>query len=183
MGSAKSYLGLGPGWSTVANTPFRKHKHWTHEGGITTPLIVSWKQGIAARGEIRTAPGHLVDFLPTAIELAGMDFPASWNDQTRPSLPGRSLVETFQADVNKPREPLFFKHQGNRALRHGDWKIVAAGPESAWELYDLAKDRSETQNLASTLPDKVQELTTVWSQLDTEYARQGATGMPLRRNK
>ncbi len=181
LGSAKSYLGLGPGWSTAANTPFRKHKHWTHEGGIATPLIAHWPAGIAAKGELRPAPGHLIDIAPTMLELAGITPPATFNDEPRPSFPGRSLVAAFASEDAHPREPIFFKHQDNRALRVGDWKITAAGADAAWELYDLTSDRSEMHDLAAKHPDKVKELADLWASRDSEYAKQGATGSPLSR--
>ena len=181
LGSAKSYLGLGPGWSTAANTPFRKHKHWTHEGGVSTPLIAHWPAGIAAKGELRRAPGHLVDIAPTLLELAGVAAPKTFHEEPRPSFPGRSLVASFANEDTRPREPLFFKHQDNRALRHGDWKITAAGADAAWELYDLASDRSEMHDLAAKQPEKVKELAELWTARSTEYAQQGATGAPLPR--
>ena len=181
LGSAKSYLGLGPGWSTAANTPFRKHKHWTHEGGIATPLVVHWPVGIKAHGELRRTPGHLIDIAPTLLELAGLTAPTTFNAEPRPSFPGRSLVATFTSDATPPGEPIFFKHQDNRALRYGDWKITAAGANSKWELYNLATDRSEMYDLAAQHPDKLQELVELWTARDSQYAQQGATGSPLPR--
>ncbi len=181
LGSARSYLGLGPGWSTAANTPFRKHKHWTHEGGISTPLIAHWPAGIKARGEWRSSPGHLIDIVPTMLEVAGLAAPASFNNESRPAFPGRSLVATFANDRPVAHEPLFFKHQDNRALRRGDWKIVASGKEAPWELYDLSKDRSEMHNLAEKHPETLKELADLWTARDAEYAKQGATGLPLPR--
>jgi arylsulfatase len=178
-GSAESYLGLGPGWSTVANAPFRRHKSWNHEGGIATPLVAHWPAGIRAAGELRHAPGHLVDIAPTMLELAGVAPPISWNGEPRPILPGRSLVPIFARDTTEPHAPLFFKHMANRGLRVGNWKIVAAGEDAPWELYDLAADRTETSNLAASQPDKVSELAGVWTALDAEYTKQGATGARL----
>ena len=179
-GSAESYLGLGPGWSTVSNTPFRRHKSWNHEGGTSTPLIAHWPGGISAKGELRHAPGHLVDIMPTLFELAGMTPPTHWNDIVRPTLPGRSLVPQFARDTAVAHEPIFFKHMDNRGLRLGDWKIVASGKSAPWELYNLAEDRAESHNLADKHPDKLQELLTVWTARDAEFARQGATGTPLK---
>ncbi|MDR3637436.1 MAG: arylsulfatase [Isosphaeraceae bacterium] len=176
LGSAGSFLGLGPGWSTVANTPFRRHKSWTHEGGIATPLIVHWPAGIAAKGALRHTPGHLIDIAPTLLELAAVAPPAAWNGEPRPVLPGRSLVPTFAGDVSIKRDALFFKHSDNRALRVGDWKIVASGPQAPWELYNLANDRAEMHTLAAHNPEKAAELAQLWLRRDTEYARQGATG-------
>jgi len=178
-GSAKTFLSLGPGWSTAANTPFRYHKSWNHEGGISTPLIVHWPAGVAARGELRHTPGHLVDVAPTLLALAGLSAPTAWDGEARPPLPGRSLLPAFANDVNVERDGLFFKHIGNRGLRVGDWKIVAAGPKSPWELYDLASDRGETHDLAAERPEKVKELAAIWEARDEEYRRQGDTGSPL----
>lgn len=177
-GSAQSYLGLGPGWSTVSNTPFRRHKSWNHEGGTSTPLVIHWPKGISAKGELRHAPGHLVDIAPTLLELAGVVPPAIWNGEARPALPGRSLVPLFSRDSDVAHEPLFFKHTENRGLRVGDWKIVAAGKNAPWELYNLATDRAESHDLASRHPDRLQELVTLWKSRDAEYSRQGATGTP-----
>ncbi len=176
IGSAKTFLGLGPGWSTVANTPMRKHKSWTHEGGIATPLVVSWANGIPARGELRHAPGHFVDIVPTLLEVSGSQTPATFNGAKRPKLPGNSLVECFKADARPKHDPFFFKHQHNRGLRVDDWKIVASGDDEPWELYDLGSDRTETTNLASKNPEKIAQLAAIWSQLDAEYAKQGAEG-------
>ncbi|MCB9887524.1 MAG: arylsulfatase [Planctomycetes bacterium] len=156
-GSAKTFLSLGPGWSSLANTPFRRHKTWTHEGGIATPFLLRWPAGIAARGELRHAPAHVVDLLPTILALAEVD-----RDPAAPAGHGTSLLPTFATDAPLPRTDLWWQHEGNRAFRRGDWKIVAAGENSAWELYDLTSDRSETADLAAKMPDKVKELATAW---------------------
>jgi arylsulfatase A-like enzyme len=174
-GSAKTFLCLEPPWANLANAPLRKSKIFTHEGGICTSLIVHWPAGVKARGALRHTPGHLIDFVPTLLEVAGTAASAKWNDEERPTLPGRSLVPAFAKDGTVTRDFLFFKHEGNRALRVGDWKIVASGADAAWELYDLAKDRSETTDLAGKHPDKVKELAALWSKRDEEYRKQGAT--------
>ena len=177
-GSEFSHLCLGPGWSSAANTPFRLHKYWTHEGGISTPLVVRWPAGIAARGELRHSPGHLVDIVPTLLELVGLPAPATFAGARRPPLPGRSLVPAFAADVTIPRPPIFFSHEGNRALRDGDWKIVAAGSKTPWSLYNLADDRAEAHDLAESQPEKVKELGAKWEELSDLYRREGA-GEPI----
>lgn len=104
-GSAQSYLGLGPGWSTVSNTPFRRHKSWNHEGGVSTPLIAHWPRRIQQHGKLVNAPGHLVDIAPTLLELAGLSSPAKWNDEARPPLPGRSLVSFLELADLTPAKP------------------------------------------------------------------------------
>src|SRR5437899_11250801 len=97
-GSAGSFLCLGPGFSSAANTPFRRHKTWVHEGGICTPLIAHWPKGIAARGELRHNPGHLIDLAPTILELAGSKRFETWEGKPVPSPPGKSLVPAFAKD-------------------------------------------------------------------------------------
>jgi len=164
-GSASSYLCLGPGWSSAANTPFRRHKTWVHEGGIATSMIVHWPAHIEAPGAWRQAVGHVIDIAPTILELAGGRWPEQHGGQDVPRSPGRSLVKTFSKDIPLQREALWWFHEGNRAIRAGDWKLVAAR-NNPWELYDLSEDRAETRNLADRLPDRVAQLSTLWN----EYA-------------
>ena len=172
-GSAKSYLCLGPGWSSSSNTPFRLHKSWVHEGGISSPLIVQWPAGIAARGELRHDPCHFVDILPTVIDLAGStSISPQWNGQTAPLLPGRSLTPAFARDGAVTHEFLYFHHLTNRAFRVGDWKLVAKGTDGPWELYDLKTDRCEQKNLAGQYPDRVREMSAQWQKCEDEFRRQ-----------
>jgi arylsulfatase len=185
-GSAGSFLGIGPGWSSASNTPLRRHKSWVHEGGISTPLIVNWPAGIKAHGELRHAPSHLVDIVPTLLELTGAKSPEKWANEDRPPLAGKSLVPAFEKDAAIPRDFIYFSHIGNRALRVGDWKIAAAGADGPWELYNLAKDRCEMNNLAAEMPDKVKELAAIWTRQDEEYKKQAATapkGAPGKKGK
>lgn len=185
-GSAGSFLCLGPGFSSAANTPFRRHKTWVHEGGIATELIVHWPKGIAAHGELRHTPGHLVDLVPTILDAAGGKQLESWDGKPVPPAPGRSLVPAFAKDVNVERESIWWQHEGNRALRVGDWKIVAAGKDSAWELYDLSKDRCESNNLASQFPERVQQMAATWTKQLEDYtalARKDAPAAPAGKAK
>jgi arylsulfatase len=185
-GSAKSYLCLGPGWSSAANAPFRLHKSWVHEGGISSPLIVHWPARLAARGELRHDLCHFVDILPTVIDLAGdTNISRQWNGQTAPPLPGTSLTPAF-ADVAPPlsgvvdpsrerlghREYLYFHHLTNRAIRVGDWKLVAKGADGPWELYDLKTDRCEQKNLAGQYPDRVRKMAAQWQKCEDDFRRQ-----------
>ncbi len=169
-GTGATFLSIGPGWSSLANTPFRRHKTWVHEGGISTPLIVHWPNGFAARGELRQTPCHIIDLVPTILEAAGTKPVATWNEQPLPPLPGKSLIPVFTHDGTVTRDFLWWYHEGNRALRVGDWKIVAAGENGPWELYDLGSDRSETKNLSLDNPDKVRELAVIWTNQLDEYA-------------
>jgi len=167
-GSATTHLCLGPGWSTVANTPFRRHKTWVYEGGIATPLIVHWPRRIAAHGELRHVPGHVIDLVPTILEVAGAAGFTTWEGSPVPQAPGISLVSSFEHDEPaRPRE-LWWEHEGNKAVRKGRWKLVAAR-HRPWELFDLASDRTETRDLARDDPEKVQELSMLWQQRRDEF--------------
>jgi arylsulfatase len=161
-GSAASYLCLGPGFSSAANTPFRRHKTWVHEGGISSPLIVHWPAGIKSRGELRHTPAHVIDIVPTLLAVAGIEKPTEWRGKPIPPAPGRSLVPAFAADVTVNRQLLWWLHEGNRAIRVGDWKLVAA-KDDPWELYDLGTDRAESRNLVEQRPQKAQELESLWN--------------------
>lgn len=165
-GSRKTFLCLGPGWSTTANTPFRRHKTWTHEGGIATPLIVHWPAGLQASGELRHAMVHLVDVAPTVLEVTGVEPPAVYGGVAMPPLQGRSF-KTALADDAVVHEVLWWCHDGHRAVRVGDHKLVAAKDEP-WELYDLATDRCETTDLAAEMPGRVGELEAAWSRIAEE---------------
>lgn len=173
-GSGKTFLSIGPGWSSAANTPFRLHKSWVHEGGITTPLIVHWPQGIAARGELRHDPGHLIDLAPTILELAGGKWPLKAAGKSAPLPSGKSLVPAFQKDLSVAHEYFWWYHVGNRAVRVGNWKLVAPA-DQPWELYDLATDRCESRNLAAAQPQKAEELEKIWTRHMEEFRAQ-ATG-------
>ena len=176
-GSAATYLCLGPGFSSTSNTPFRRHKTWVHEGGISTPLVVHWPVGISARGELRQSPAHVIDIVPTILDVVGIAKPTQWNGEPIPPAPGRSLVPAFAKEVTIQRDFLWWLHEGNRAIRVGDWKLVAAKGE-AWELYDLRSDRAESQNLATAHPEKVKELETLWNQQTEEMGRLAAKTAP-----
>jgi arylsulfatase A-like enzyme len=167
MGSAATYLCLGPGFSSAANTPHRRHKTWVHEGGISTPLIAFWPAGIAAHGELRHSPGHVVDIVPTILELAGVTKPTDWKGQPIPPAPGKSLVAALKTDVTIERPSLWWLHEENKAIRVGNMKLVAAKGD-AWELYDLKTDRAEQNNLAAKIPEKVKELADLWQKQTDE---------------
>jgi arylsulfatase len=167
MGSAASYLCLGPGFSSACNTPHRRHKTWVHEGGISTPLVAHWPAGIAARGELRQTPTHLVDIVPTLLELAGATKPKEWQGQPIPPAPGKSLVPALTHDVVIARESLWWLHEGNKAIRVGDWKLVAA-KDQPWALYDLRTDRAEQNDLSAKMPDKAKELADLWQKQTDE---------------
>ena len=177
-GSGPTFLSIGPGWSTMCNTPFRRHKTWVHEGGIATPLLVHWPKGVAARGEMRHAPAHIIDLVPTLLEAAGGKPPATWQGEPVPAPPGKSLMPLLAKDGVVLHDSLWWLHEDNRALRVGDWKIVSAGKDSSWELYDVHADRSEDHNLAAAHPEKVSELAAMWTAQWDRYAALARKDLP-----
>jgi arylsulfatase len=154
-GPADTYVAYGKGWANVSNTPFREYKHWVHEGGIATPLVAHWPKGIAAKGEWRRQPGHLIDIAATCVDLAGATYPAAATP-----LEGVSLVPAF-ANRELKREAIYWEHEGNRAVRQGDWKLVAKA-NGPWELYDLAKDRVESTDLAAKQPARAKAMAALY---------------------
>ncbi len=182
-GSDPTYLCLGPGWSNAANTPFRRHKTWVHEGGISTSLIAHWPKGIAARGERRNDPSHLIDLVPTILDAVGGKRLETWEGQPVPPAPGKSLVPAFAKDRSVAREYLWWLHENNKAIRVGDWKLVTAANQptsgaAAWELYDLSSDRTESNDVASQRPDKVRELDQLWNKSTNEFRELATRDLP-----
>ena len=173
-GSAATYLCLGPGWSTTCNTPFRRHKTWVHEGGIATPLIAHWPNEIKDHGQILHQPGHVVDLVPTLFEITGVKGHGAGEEHDPPMRPGRSMMSAMVDSTQiQPRE-LWWNHDGNRAIRSGNWKLVAAGEGAPWELYDLANDRSEQKNLAAINTKLTQRLSGRWEALQLQFIDQAS---------
>jgi len=173
-GPADTYIGYDPLWANASNTPFRMFKHWAHEGGISTPLIVHWPKSIKAQGEFRQHPGQLMDIMATCIDVGKANYPETYNDSTIYPLEGKSLIPAFENKAVE-REALCWEHEGNRAIRIGDWKLVSKTnkkprafdqieelPVEDWELYNLKIDRTETSNLAREHPEKVAEMAAKW---------------------
>jgi len=162
-GGSDTYIAYGRGWAQVSNTPFREYKHWTHEGGISTPLIAHWPGGVAAsrRGAFEKQPGQLVDIMATCLDVAGASYPAEHRGQKIKPLEGTSLRPVFTGKAVARTRPLVWEHEGNRAIRDRDWKLVAK-ENKPWELYNLAADRSELHDLAATEPDRVKKMSASW---------------------
>jgi arylsulfatase A-like enzyme len=155
-GPENTYQSYGTAWANLSNTPFRLYKHWIHEGGISTPLIVHWPNGIAEAGGIRHTPGYLPDIMATILDLTGTAYPTSFEGRPIDALEGRSLVPVFARD-GLQRPPMFWEHEGNAAVRIGRWKLVKRYP-GPWELYDMEADRTELHDLAAAHPDRVADM-------------------------
>lgn len=141
-------------------------------------MIAHWPKGISAKGELRHTPAHLVDLVPTIMDVAGGKRFETWEGQPTPVPPGKALTAAFAKDVAVPRDSIWWLHEGNRALRVGDWKIVAAGAKSAWELYDLRTDRAESNDLAKKQPDRVKAMAELWSKQTEEFCALAAKDAP-----
>jgi arylsulfatase len=155
-GPAESDIAYDARWANMCNTPLRLYKQYAHEGGTATPMIAHWPAVIKDRGQLRKFPSHLVDLMPTVVELSGASYPKAVAGQPILPMEGVSLTPAFAGQETRPK-PLFWEFSGNHAVRDGDWKLVAERSKD-WELYNLAKDRSETTNLVDDHPDRVARL-------------------------
>ena len=161
VGDRRGYEFVGKGWGWAQNVPFRRHKTWTYEGGIATPLIVCWP-GVVRPGGLTHQAGHVIDLMPTLLELAGGTYPAQFGGRSILPMEGKSLVPTLRGGRREPHESLAWALFGNRAIRQGDWKLVWGASDRRWELYNLAADRAESSDLASRHPDRAQAMAAEW---------------------
>ncbi len=155
IGGPKSFIRYGEAWANASNTPFRQYKHFVHEGGIATPLVAYWPKKIVPKsgGELTSEVGHVVDLMATCVDFAGARYPSRRNGELIFPMQGTSLRPVLEGRKLAPRM-LFWEHEGHRAVREGEWKLVSKFPGS-WELYHLGRDRSETRNLATQEPARV----------------------------
>lgn len=188
-GDAQSDVFCGQSWATLENTPFRRYKHFNHEGGIATPLIVHWPdamkdaetrrrgdaetkrhedaetrgRGDAKQGRLYHEPAHLIDIMATCVDVAGAKYPEEIHGHKIQPMEGVSLAPSFSASpLSASPRPLFWEHEGNAAVRVGDWKLVRDGRKGPWELYDLKADRTELRDLAAREPQRAKELAAKW---------------------
>jgi arylsulfatase len=174
-GPPESYTAYGLNWANASNAPFREYKHWVHEGGISTPLVVHWPAGISGKDEFRSEPSHLIDIMATCVDVAGGTYPTSYNRQSIIPMEGKSLVPTF-ANQSLDREAIYWEHEGNRAVRMGKWKLISKADKANsfiwdkvdkltledWELFDMEKDRTEMIDVASGHPEVVTTMANLW---------------------
>lgn len=163
-GAETTYTGIGGYWANAANTPFRYWKKESFEGGSHTPLIVHWPAGLKAKaGSLTAQMGHVMDIMPTCLEAAGAKYPKTFEGHAIKPAEGKSLLPILRGGDRPGHDALYFEHAGGRAVREGDWKLVAL-PGKPWELYNIARDRTETTNLAPAHPDRVKALAAKWDQ-------------------
>ncbi|KAB8137657.1 arylsulfatase [Gracilibacillus oryzae] len=162
MGGPESYHSYGSGWANASSTPLQLYKHYSHEGGISTPLIAHWPKKIERKGEIDHRPGHFIDFMATFVDISGVDYPKKYNDHEILPMEGESLVPAFVGET--PRERTFcFEHEQQCGVRKGKWKLSKI-KERDWELYDMDNDRTELHNLKEKYPELVKEMIGIWNE-------------------
>lgn len=168
IGDPQSFVLLGMNWATLANTPFQRYKHFTHEGGISTPLIAHWPAGIPAerRGKFEKQPGHLIDIMATAVDLAGATYPRTFQGHAIEPMEGVSLRPGFAGKPLARSRPIGWEHEGNKALRDGKWKLVLRHRQP-WRLFDMEADRTERHDVIAQHPDLARKMETAWN----EWAR------------
>jgi arylsulfatase A-like enzyme len=160
-GGENTFQSIGIPWGNCANTPFRLYKHYAHEGGISTPFIACWPNGIKSEHTAVSSVGHETDLMPTFLELAGLQYPSiAKHPEIKPV--GESLAPVF-AGKPRTRSPIFWEHEGNKAVRDGKWKLVSRFPD-AWELFDMDADRTEIHDLSKAQPVRVKAMAAMWNE-------------------
>lgn len=168
-GGDTTFIAYGMKWANCSNTPFRLYKHWVHEGGISTPLIISWPAQIHKRGQIIHQPGQLTDIMATILDATHAEYPLKRKGVNICPPEGISLLPAVCKGIYTERT-LFWEHEGNCAIRQGNWKLVRTSafgwgnkqPLGGWELYNLQEDRTELKNLAEQYPLKVKDMAEIW---------------------
>jgi arylsulfatase A-like enzyme len=162
-GPKEYYTAVGPAWGWVQNTPFKRYKQWVNEGGISTPMILHWPAKIPA-GTRSSAVGHVIDLAPTCADLAGADWPKRYDGRDVHPSEGLSMRPVIEGESADRHEKLFWEWSGNRAVRQGKHKLVYDKLENEWALYDIAVDRTETNDLAEEHPQLASKLEAEWNE-------------------
>lgn len=168
VGSPGSFAAYGKAWANVSNTPYRMYKAMEHEGGLLTPLIARWPAGLKEKGLISHEPAHIIDFMATCLDLAGADYPEALAGEPVLSPVGKSFLPQLKGKPSDDERKLFWEHEGNKAVRHGPWKLVKRHQQD-WELYRLDKDPAELQDLSAEFPERVQALSLDYKEWAGKY--------------
>jgi arylsulfatase A-like enzyme len=156
-GAADTFQSYGVGWANASNTPFRLYKHWVHEGGISTPLIARWPGRVKRTGTLTAGTGHLIDLMATCVDVAGAEYPRTYQGNAITPLAGKSLRPVLEGRRREGHSAIFWEHEGNRAVRQGGWKLVSRYPDR-WELFNLEADRTEMNDLAQKEPARAADM-------------------------
>ena len=160
-GPEDTFQSYGLPWANASNTPYRLYKHWVHEGGISSPLIAHWPNGIAKKGTITHQMSHLMDVMATSVDAGKATYPVTYQGNSIKPLEGKSLLPVFAGKHRAGYQSLFWEHEGNRAVRQGKWKLVARNSRE-WELFDVEADRTEMANLSMKHPDRVKSMSAAY---------------------
>jgi arylsulfatase A-like enzyme len=166
MGAAGTYHSVGSAWANTSNTPWRLYKHYSHEGGISTPAIMHWPAGFTRSSVIENSPAHLIDLMPTFVEAAGATYPQRLGTRDILPMAGASLLPVMRGKA-LPARVLYFEHEGHRAVRDGRYKLTALRGEP-WKLYDMERDRTEMDDLSAKQPERVEAMSKKWDTWATE---------------
>lgn len=173
-GGEDTFQSIGIPWGNCSNTPFRLYKHYAQEGGISSPFVACWPKVIRPTGRPMAAVGHETDLMPTFLEMAGATYPMHVAAGAIPELAGQSLMPLFEGKA-RTRKPIFWEHEGNKAVRDGKWKLVSRFPDQ-WELYDMEADRTELHDLAGAQPARAKAMAAMW---DAWAERCGVQAWPM----
>ena len=165
----------GAAWAHVSSTPFRLYKHYTHEGGAATPFVMHWPKRITAQHKWYDSPAQLIDIVPTLLEVVGIEYPKRAHGNVIPLLRGVSLTPAFDGTPVRRTAPMYSEHEDNAFMMDGDWKLVGRGVSThdgpkaeSWELYNLAEDRTELNDLSKDQPGRLKKMAAQWQQWANE---------------
>ena len=177
IGTSQSFVAYGKNWANVGNTPYLKYKRYEHEGGILTPMIAHWPSGIKKAGRLVSEPVHIIDIMPTCLEIAGTDYPKEYVRNTILPHDGQSFFPAIQNKKLNTEREFFWEHEGNKAIQVNDWKLVKLH-NKPWELYDLGIDPTELRNLAQEKKHKAKSLHLKWNRWAKEV---GVNSWPVKK--
>jgi arylsulfatase len=159
---APLFTTIGQAWANASNTPFRRYKHYVHEGGISTPLIIHWPNGITKRSQMIHSPSYLIDIMPTVLEVSGAEYPEVYKGNAIFPIEGQSVLPLLREGEWQEHKIMFWEHESNCSLRMGRYKVIQKYDTGNWELYDLEDDRSELNDLSESMPGLLRSMTETW---------------------